>query len=119
LGHDGFVRYSYSELAHEWAALRVFVRSCRDQNDVDDPPDAAATERNQFQDTKPDAAGIEAVHAQLPEQDREDQRHCPVVALGGNARLRLHLWRRWRIVRHGWWRIPWLSWHWGRRWWRK
>jgi hypothetical protein len=51
-----------SLLEHPALRIRELVR--RDQDDIDDCPDAAATQRQQFRDAEPGVTEVEAIHAQ-------------------------------------------------------
>src|SRR5207302_8239934 len=64
----------------ELLTLRVPQRAGRDQDDVDQVPDAAAARRQELREAEADVPEVEAVDAEVPEEDREEERDEPLLA---------------------------------------
>src|SRR6185437_4766385 len=78
-----------SQLADERTPIDIGVGASDDHDDVNDPPDAAAAQRDELEDTEHDIPGIEAVNTVGSNHNSKNECDGPVIALVCSAGLRL------------------------------
>src|SRR3989338_4509804 len=78
----------------EIVAIRVTELVGRDEDEVNQPPDAAAAKRDELQDARPDEPHVEPVDPECPHENGEEQRDDELPLLRAFRRARSWLFRR-------------------------
>ena len=60
----------------------VLIDAALHREPIDDPPDQAAAKSDELEDAQPDVVEVEAIHAKLADQNRQDQSGRPILFLG-------------------------------------
>src|SRR3989338_9709586 len=78
----------------EIVAIRVTELVGRDEDEVNQPPDAAAAQRDELQDARPDEPHVEPVDPECPHENGEEQRDDELPLLRAFRRARSWFFRR-------------------------